>query len=119
MSNNQPPETQYYVKYNISPANRTESLIINRIRDFDFGWVKVNDSHREFRIGVESNCNGELSKNLMNHETTKQEIINFFKKLNIEDYLLKTVDTQYEYSNKIRLENNEYENLSKQILIKI
>lgn len=119
MSNNQLPETQYYVKYNISPANRTESMMINRIRDFDFGWVKVNDSHREFRIGVESNCNGELSKNFINHETTKQEIINFFKKINIDNYVLNTIDTQFEFSNQIRLDNNEYENLSKQILIKI
>ena len=115
MSINVLPETKYYAKYNISPDNRTESMMINRIRDFDFGWTQVNDSHREFRIGVQANCNGELSKNLNNHETTKQEIINFFKKLNIDNYKLETIDTNFEYSNQITLEKNEYENLSNQI----
>ena len=119
MSNNEFANTKYFVKYNISPENRSESMMMNRIRDFKFGWVKINNSHREFRIGVQTNCNGEICKNIVNHERTKQEIINFFDKLNIKNYLLKTIDTDFEYSNQITLENNEYENLSKQILVQI
>ena len=88
-------------------------MLINRIRDFNFGWMKVNNTHREFRILWQANCNGELSKSIVNHDTTNQEIINFFKKLNIDNYKLETIDTNFEYSNRILLENNEYEKLSK------
>jgi len=100
----------------INPSNRTEQIIFNRIRDYQSGWRKINDTQREFRIGVETNCNGEICKNLENHQNTKNEIITFLKKNNIQKFSLETVDTDLEYSNKLQLDNDIYEELANKIL---
>ena len=42
-------------KFSINPDNRTEQILFNRIRDYQNGWTKINETHREFRIGVETN----------------------------------------------------------------
>ena len=105
-------------KYSIEPSNKTEQLLFNKIRDYKNGWTKINETHREFRIGVEPNCNGEMSKNVGNHKKTADEIIAFIKKYNIQKFSLETVDNDYEYSNKLQIENNEYDELTKQILLR-
>ena len=113
--------TQLYkttTKFSINPDNRTEQILFNRIRDYQNGWTKINETHREFRIGVETNCNGEMSKNIVHHEKTANEIMAFIKKYNIQKFSLESVDTDYEYSNKLQIENNEYDKLAKQILLR-
>ena len=100
----------------LNPSNRTEQLIFNRIRDYQSGWRKINDTQREFRIGVETNCNGEISKSLENHQNTENEIIAFLKKNNIQKFSLETIDTDFEYSNKLQLDNDIYEELANKIL---
>ena len=105
-------------KFSIEPKNRTEQILFNRIRDYQNGWTKINETHREFRIGVEINCNGEMSKNVVNHQKTANEIMAFIKKYNIQKFSLETVDTDHEYSNKIQIEKDEYDELAKQIILK-
>lgn len=105
-------------KYSIEPSNKTEQLLFNKIRDYKNGWTKINETQREFRIGVEPNCNGEMSKNVAHHQKTADEIIAFTKKYNIQKFSLETIDTYYEYSNKLQIENDEYDELAKQILLR-
>jgi hypothetical protein len=100
-------------KFAVFPANRTEQMLMNRIRDYDFGWTKYNNTHRVMKIGVQANCNGELCKYYPKHAQTADEIITFFKKNNVDKYTLETIDTKYEYSNRIKLENDEYDKLEK------
>lgn len=100
-------------KFAVLPSNRTEQMLMNRIRDYDFGWTKCNNTHRVMRIGVQANCNGELCKHYPNHAKTADEIVTFFKKNNVDKYTLETIDTNYEYSNSIKLENDEYDKLEK------
>ena len=107
-----------FTKFSIEPANRTEQILFNKIRDFRDGWTKINEQQSEIRIGVETNCNGEISKHIVNHQNTGDEIIAFLKKYNIEKYSLVTVDTEYEYSNKLQIEDSEYNEIAKQILLK-
>ena len=105
-------------KFCLDTSNRTEQLIVNRIRDCNDGWIKVNNTHREFRIGVQTNCNGEISKNHMNHLKTGDEIIAFFNKHNVEQFSLETINIDHEYSNQIIIENDIYDKLEKLILMK-
>ena len=102
--------------YCVEAFNRTEQLLVNRIRDCNNGWTKINDSHREFRIGVQTNCNGEISKHIGNHKKTGEEIESFLKKHDINQYSLDTIDTEDEFSNRLTIENDSYNKLEKLIL---
>ena len=105
-------------KYSIEPSNKTEQLLFNKIRDYKNGWTKINETHREFRIGVEPNCNGEMTKNIVHHQKTADEMIAFINKYNIQKFSLETVDNDYEYSNKLQIENSDYDELAKQVLLR-
>ena len=105
-------------KFSLEPENKTEQILFNGIRDYENGWTKINETHREFRIGVETNCNGEISKNIVNHQRTGDEIIAFLKKYNIQKYSLLTVNTKSEYSNKLTMEDSYYHELAAQILLR-
>jgi hypothetical protein len=104
-------------KFCLDVSNKTEQLLVDRIRDCNDGWMKVNNTHREFRIGVQTNCNGEITKNHKNHLKTGDEIIAFFNKNNVE-ISLETINTEDEYSNQIKIENDIYDKLEKIILMK-
>ena len=59
-----------------------------------------------------------MSKNIAHHQKTANEIMAFIKKYNIQKFSLESVDTDYEYSNKLQIENDEYDELAKQILLR-
>ena len=79
------------------------------------GFIKFtnedNIHFRVIRIGNEVNCNGEIIKNF----TIKDEIIKFLKKYNIEDYLIRDIDDEIEFSYQLEISNDNYERLIENI----
>ncbi len=90
--------------------NRIEQKLIQR---FVWGddWMKSEDGGREIRIGTVVNCNGELLRIESIHQETSAEMIRFMESNGIDAYGIHSIDTPYEYSNCLRLGEDEYNKL--------
>ena len=90
-----------------------ENIIKNKIKTTGFTkFTNENDIHfRVIRIGNQINCNGEIIKNF----SIKDEIVNFLKKYNIENYLIRDIDDEIEFSYQLELTNDNYDNLIENI----
>lgn len=92
----------------------TENLLIEKACSSN-GWTKLTDSnnqhYRIIRIGNSVNCNGELIKNL--HIKTTLE--NVMKKYNIEKYEINEIETEYEFSYQLQLDNENYQKFLQEI----
>tara|TARA_Y100000992_G_C21264759_1_gene493352 strand:+ start:80 stop:406 length:327 start_codon:yes stop_codon:yes gene_type:complete len=92
----------------------TENLLIEKARSTN-GWTKLTDSnnqhYRTIRLGNNVNCNGELIKNLY-IKNTLEEVM---KKYNIDKYDINEVDTEFEFSYQLQLDNENYEKFIQEI----
>lgn len=95
----------------------TENLLIEKACSTN-GWTKLTDSnnqhYRIIRIGNNVNCNGELIKNLH----IKSTLENVMKKYNIEKYQINEVETEFEFSYQLQLDNENYEKFLQEVSIK-
>ena len=92
----------------------TENLFINAFKTAN-GWAKFNDASdidnqiqcRCIRVGNQTNCNGELIKNLF----IKKQFEHILNEHNISDYEIEEIDTTHEYSFQLKLSESVYQEL--------
>jgi hypothetical protein len=96
----------------------TENLFINAFKTTD-GWSKLNDASdinnqkqcRCIRVGNQTNCNGELIKNLF----IKKQFEHILNEHNITDYEIDEIDNKYEYSFQLKLSESVYQELKEKM----
>ena len=92
----------------------TENLLIEKACSTN-GWTKFTNSdnqhYRIIRLGNNVNCNGELIKNF-HIKNTLEEVM---KKYNIDNYEINEVETEYEFSYQLQLDNENYEKFLQEI----
>ena len=97
----------------------TENLFINAFKTTN-GWAKFNDAsdvnnqkqYRCIRVGNQTNCNGELIKNLF----IKKQFEHILNEHNITDYEIEEIDTTYEYSFQLKLSESVYQELKEKMI---
>ena len=94
-----------------------ETIITNKINE-GYGLTKLNSNQRIIIIGSRPNCNGDWMKDYGIHKNTKEQLILFANKYNIQDYSIEETDTQFELSNKFILSNNDYLKIVNSIIVK-
>ena len=62
-----------------------ETIITNKINE-GYGLTKLNSNQRIIIIGSRPNCNGDWMKDYGIHKNTKEQLILFANKYNIQDY---------------------------------
>jgi len=100
-------------------SSSTESLFINAFKATN-GWSKLNDAsdmnnqiqYRCIRLGNQSNCNGEIIKNIF----IKKQIEYILTKHEITDYVINEIDNDYEYSFQLKLTESVYQVLKKKMI---
>ena len=96
----------------------TENLFINAFKTAN-GWAKFNDASsidnqiqcRCIRVGNQTNCNGEVIKNMF----IKKEFEHILQKHDITDYIIDEIDTDYEYSFQLKLSETIYQELKEKM----
>ena len=92
----------------------TENLLIEKACSSN-GWTKLtdlsNNHYRIIRLGNNINCNGELIKNLY----IKNKLEEVMKKYNIDKYNINEVETEFEFSYQLQLDNENYEKFIQEI----
>ena len=96
----------------------TENILINSFNK-EKGWTIVNDAsdinnqqrYRCIRLGNQTNCNGEIIKNLFIKKTFEK----ILEKYNITNYIIDEIDTKYEFSYQLKLTEDVYNDLKKQM----
>ena len=100
-------------------SSSTENLFINAFNTAN-GWSKLNDAsdinnqiqYRCIRLGNQSNCNGEIIKNIF----IKKQIEYILTKHEITDYVINEIDNDYEYSFQLKLTESVYQVLQEKMI---
>ena len=92
-------------------TSRTESIMRNKMESY--GWSKVNNTHRSIRIGFQSNCNED---GIIVDPNLKTKVENVLHKYKISSYQLTPTSNKWEHSYEVRLANEEYNNLQKEMM---
>ena len=98
-------------------TNHIENILLNAYNDKTNGWIKKHITentnnckhYRSIRIGNHINCNGEVIKDLTTYDTVLN-ILNKYE-VNIQSEQLKKIETKYEYSVELLLDEKQYEKL--------
>lgn len=90
--------------------SKSESIMINKAQSPE-GWIKSNSnvSCRSIKIGFVKNCNDELLKDPTLYSSIEQTL----KKYKIKKYELHVLDTDFEYSVDVKLDETNYQILKK------
>lgn len=96
----------------------TENILINSFNK-EKGWTIVNDAsdinnqqrYRCIRVGNQTNCNGEIIKNLFIRKTFEK----ILEKYNITNYIIDEIDTEYEFSYQLKLTEDVYNDFKKKM----
>ena len=92
-------------------ACRTESIMRNKMESY--GWSRVNNTHRSIRIGFQSNCNED---GIIVDPNLKTKVENVLQKYNISNYQLTQTSNKWEHSYEVKLANEEYNKLMKEMM---
>jgi len=78
-----------------------------------YGWSIVNNTHRSIRIGFQSNCNED---GIIVDPNLKTKVENVLQKYNISNYQLTQTSNKWEHSYEVKLANEEYNKLMKEMM---
>lgn len=92
-----------------------ETLMRNSASTFN-GWTKTttpeNEQFRSIRIGSQKSCNDD---GLICDITTPIKIKDLLLKLNINEFQLKNIHTEYVYATEVRLKEDRYIELTNKL----